>query len=327
MSHGQAHLRRSHPGPHKPATTSTNTGMNGLHGITNDAVLQHPFGVIPIPDTASNLADEQAALRALKSSHQQIAYIPWKIAFWARRTVGNRSASRAQPRWSPPAVRTCLLHIRGEQSMTKATKIRSRPLRGMDIVEASLKATRPSLLSARHAKLAEEVDVTIHCGEMESNVSSKICTNCLAKEKDHWFTKASQGYICSACWRWAVRHNNEARPPEVITKANKLADEKRRREEFGDHSNKCSNSNCSAEKKFGDSNKCAAVEKWWRGPTIQGRQLTIQNPSYFDYHRLEARGPMSWQTRNAGGRNLATVQRNARIRTVPPKTHPNGTSP
>ena len=66
LSHAQAHLKRSHPGPHKPATTSTNAGMNGLHAITNDAVLQHPFGVIPIPYTASNLTDEQAALRALK---------------------------------------------------------------------------------------------------------------------------------------------------------------------------------------------------------------------------------------------------------------------
>jgi hypothetical protein len=67
LSHAQAHLKKSHPGPHKSsASVSTEGGdmmrtMNGMNGLPTDPSL-HPFGMIPdgrIPDTASNMTDEQ----------------------------------------------------------------------------------------------------------------------------------------------------------------------------------------------------------------------------------------------------------------------------
>ena len=49
LSHAQAHLKKSHPGPHKPATTMSNENdmmaANGMGGMTDPGM--HPFGVIP----------------------------------------------------------------------------------------------------------------------------------------------------------------------------------------------------------------------------------------------------------------------------------------
>lgn len=76
LSHAQAHLKKSHPGPHKPPASQTGEGdmmnnMNGIGGLSNDAML-HPFGISPdgrIPDAASNLTDEQATQNHLSRSN------------------------------------------------------------------------------------------------------------------------------------------------------------------------------------------------------------------------------------------------------------------
>ena len=64
LSHAQAHLKKSHPGPHKPATSMPNENdmmsANGMSGLTDPGM--HPFGVIPdgsMPDGSSSLTDEQ----------------------------------------------------------------------------------------------------------------------------------------------------------------------------------------------------------------------------------------------------------------------------
>lgn len=66
LSHAQAHLKKSHPGPHKSTPSMSNEndlmGANGMNSMT-DPALQHPFGVIPdgsVPDAGSNLTGEQA---------------------------------------------------------------------------------------------------------------------------------------------------------------------------------------------------------------------------------------------------------------------------
>jgi hypothetical protein len=66
LSHAQAHLKKSHPGPHKntPSIPNENElmGPNGMSSLTDPAL--HPFGVIPdgsVPDAGSNMTDEQAA--------------------------------------------------------------------------------------------------------------------------------------------------------------------------------------------------------------------------------------------------------------------------
>ncbi|RDL33655.1 C2H2 and C2HC zinc finger [Venustampulla echinocandica] len=65
LSHAQAHLKKSHPGPHKPAPSMNDNdlmGMNGMSNMGHDPAL-HPFAVIPdggVPDPGSNLTDEQA---------------------------------------------------------------------------------------------------------------------------------------------------------------------------------------------------------------------------------------------------------------------------
>ncbi|KAG0649068.1 Nicotinate catabolism cluster-specific transcription factor [Hyphodiscus hymeniophilus] len=64
LSHAQAHLKKSHPGPHKNTPSMSNEEMMGSNGMgMNDPAL-HPFGVIPdgsIPDAGSNMTDDQAA--------------------------------------------------------------------------------------------------------------------------------------------------------------------------------------------------------------------------------------------------------------------------
>jgi hypothetical protein len=64
LSHAQAHLKKSHPGPHKPATSMPNENdmmaANGMGGLADPGM--HPFGVIPdgsMPDGGGSLTDEQ----------------------------------------------------------------------------------------------------------------------------------------------------------------------------------------------------------------------------------------------------------------------------
>ncbi|RDW92100.1 hypothetical protein BP5796_01494 [Coleophoma crateriformis] len=69
LSHAQAHLKKSHPGPHKNSTSSLLNednglmpNMNGMNNMSNDA-MQHPFGIIPdgrIPDAGSSMTDAEA---------------------------------------------------------------------------------------------------------------------------------------------------------------------------------------------------------------------------------------------------------------------------
>ena len=66
LSHAQAHLKKSHPGPHKNQSSLSNESelmnSNGMGGMSDPSL--HPFGVIPdgsIPDAASHMTDEQAA--------------------------------------------------------------------------------------------------------------------------------------------------------------------------------------------------------------------------------------------------------------------------
>ena len=65
LSHAQAHLKKSHPGPHKSTGSMSNDnelmGVNGMANMSDPAL--HPFGVIPdgsVPDAGSNLTAEQA---------------------------------------------------------------------------------------------------------------------------------------------------------------------------------------------------------------------------------------------------------------------------
>lgn len=66
LSHAQAHLKKSHPGPKAHQTMGPESdlmGMNGMNGMPNDGSM-HPFGVVPdgsIADAGSNLTDDQAS--------------------------------------------------------------------------------------------------------------------------------------------------------------------------------------------------------------------------------------------------------------------------
>jgi len=73
LSHAQAHLKKSHPGPHKSSSSLSNEhdmmGVNGLSSLNDPSM--HPFGVIPdgsIPDAASNMTDEQASQQLSRSN-------------------------------------------------------------------------------------------------------------------------------------------------------------------------------------------------------------------------------------------------------------------
>ena len=67
LSHAQAHLKKSHPGPHHHSKGSMSNdnqlmGVNGMANLSDPSL--HPFGVIPdgsVPDAGSNMTDEQAA--------------------------------------------------------------------------------------------------------------------------------------------------------------------------------------------------------------------------------------------------------------------------
>src|SRR4051812_34374371 len=71
LSHAQAHLKKSHPGPHKGTSAMSENGMMNMNGMNmTDPALQ-PFGVIAdgsVPDANSNLTDEQAAQEQMSRS-------------------------------------------------------------------------------------------------------------------------------------------------------------------------------------------------------------------------------------------------------------------
>lgn len=75
LSHAQAHLKKSHPGPHKSTNSMSNEndlmGVNGMGG--NGVPL---FGVIPdgsVPDAGSNLTDEQAEQLSRSNSLKRLS--------------------------------------------------------------------------------------------------------------------------------------------------------------------------------------------------------------------------------------------------------------
>ncbi|CZR62443.1 related to regulatory protein amdA [Phialocephala subalpina] len=76
LSHAQAHLKKSHPGPHKSTNSMSNEndlmGANGMAGQPSGIPL---FGVIPdgsVPDAGSNLTDEQAEQLSRSNSMKQL---------------------------------------------------------------------------------------------------------------------------------------------------------------------------------------------------------------------------------------------------------------
>lgn len=79
LSHAQAHLKKSHPGPHKSSNSISNEnelmGVNGMGQLSNDPAM-HPFGVIPdgtVPDAGSNMTDEQAEQLSRNNSMKRLS--------------------------------------------------------------------------------------------------------------------------------------------------------------------------------------------------------------------------------------------------------------
>jgi hypothetical protein len=73
LSHAQAHLKKSHPAPHKNSNSMSNENdLMSVNGMSNVNV----FGVIPdggIPDAASGLTDEQAEALSRSSSLKRLS--------------------------------------------------------------------------------------------------------------------------------------------------------------------------------------------------------------------------------------------------------------
>jgi hypothetical protein len=71
LSHAQAHLKKSHPGPHKSSNSMSNENdLIGVNGMAN------VFGVIPdgsIPEAGSNLTDEQAEQLSRSNSLKRLS--------------------------------------------------------------------------------------------------------------------------------------------------------------------------------------------------------------------------------------------------------------
>ncbi|KAH8659121.1 fungal-specific transcription factor domain-containing protein [Tricladium varicosporioides] len=79
LSHAQAHLKKSHPGPHKSSASMGNEndlmGVNGMNSLGNDPAM-HPFGVIPdgsVPDAGSNMTDAQAEQLSRSNSMKRLS--------------------------------------------------------------------------------------------------------------------------------------------------------------------------------------------------------------------------------------------------------------
>jgi Fungal specific transcription factor domain len=78
LSHAQAHLKKSHPGPHKASDSASDgdlmRNINGMSNLSSDPIV-HPFGVIPDildrrdPNATASLTDEQAAQDHLSRSN------------------------------------------------------------------------------------------------------------------------------------------------------------------------------------------------------------------------------------------------------------------
>lgn len=81
LSHAQAHLKKSHPGPHKnssPSLLNDESGlmpnMNGMNNMppADAPPQQHPFAMMPdgrMPDGSSNMAEAQANAAALSRTN------------------------------------------------------------------------------------------------------------------------------------------------------------------------------------------------------------------------------------------------------------------
>jgi len=64
LSHAQAHLKKSHPGPHKTANPMGNENeIMGVNGMNGGSLGPNLFGISPdgtVPDAVSNMTDEQS---------------------------------------------------------------------------------------------------------------------------------------------------------------------------------------------------------------------------------------------------------------------------
>ncbi|KAH6716773.1 fungal-specific transcription factor domain-containing protein [Leptodontidium sp. MPI-SDFR-AT-0119] len=64
LSHAQAHLKKSHPGPHKSANPMSNDNeLMGVNGMNGGSLGPNLFGISPdgtVPDAGSNMTDEQS---------------------------------------------------------------------------------------------------------------------------------------------------------------------------------------------------------------------------------------------------------------------------
>jgi hypothetical protein len=71
LSHAQAHLKKSHPGPHKSSNSMSNDNdLIGVNGMSN------AFGIVPdgsIPEAGSNLTDEQAEQLSRSNSLKRLS--------------------------------------------------------------------------------------------------------------------------------------------------------------------------------------------------------------------------------------------------------------
>ncbi len=81
LSHAQAHLKKSHPGPHKASNSMSNendlmnANNNGMGNGGNGQSSLPLFGVIPdgsVPDAGSNLTDEQAQQLSRSNSMKRL---------------------------------------------------------------------------------------------------------------------------------------------------------------------------------------------------------------------------------------------------------------
>lgn len=79
LSHAQAHLKKSHPGPHKVSGSTASDGdlmrnINGLNGgMPNDQQVMLPFGVQPLSESAPHMGDDHNADMARSDSLKRMS--------------------------------------------------------------------------------------------------------------------------------------------------------------------------------------------------------------------------------------------------------------
>lgn len=76
LSHSQAHLKKSHPGPHKSSNSMSENGMMDINGMGQAAGGIPVFGVVPdgsVPDAGSNLTEEQAEQLSQSNSMKRLS--------------------------------------------------------------------------------------------------------------------------------------------------------------------------------------------------------------------------------------------------------------